>query len=1037
MITVLHLSYYNSSWYLWGEKSPDEGRPERCGRKRKMKEGEASTSPFDASVEVLGQALAAAGLEESLAEAKARVMEIWLPTFSGRPIPSNPLIGEQPDAENNTSVVLQPWKVTTVSLTDSEAVTLLMRVQMVPDNKGIGRRTLMPGLVVSKDLSYWTQVLRYCGSLVARERFLPGIKKKNNLYFAHWEPVLIGNDLNLLRTLSEAMPSVCRAMTEKSEAPTASFFAVLLEAAGSLLDAVIRMGQQSDFSEKTDLANLHDQWLAALRAPVGIMAHQGNKNGLERFLAQVQEWQRKVYYLSNAPFRICFRLEEPCADDKWSVHYLLQAVDDPSLIIPVEEAWKARGKKAQPFKERNVSVRELVLTALGQVAGICPHIEESLRAPVPRGYSLDNAGAYDFLTSKVQLLEQNGFILQMPGWWTKKGSRPGLKARARLNSGKMQASAGLSLERVIAFDWEIALGEEALTDLELKTLAQMKSGLVKLRGQWVIVDASKIKAILDEQQKKGTRYLSAGEAVRIALGAASVPGDLDYAGVAAEGWLKDLLESLEGHTPWQEIPPPQGFRGQMRPYQVRGYSWLNFLSQWGFGACLADDMGLGKTIQTLALLQFNREKGEKNPALLVCPTSLLSNWQKETARFTPELSVWVHHGTARIKGSKRFEQEVKRHAVVLTSYGLLQRDKEMFRKIQWSGLILDEAQNIKNANTRQAQAAYSVMAGYRIALTGTPVENNIGDLWSLMQFMNPGLLGTQAGFKRNFFIPIQVNRNEQTAEKLKRLTGPFILRRMKTDKTIINDLPEKQEIKVFCNLTQEQASLYQSVIQEVEEGLEGAEGIERKGLILAALTKLKQVCNHPAQFLQDNSILAGRSGKMQRLLEMCEEILESGERVLLFTQFAAMGDILRHCLEETFGYQVPFLHGGVPLKTRNRLVEAFQSESGPPFLILTLKVGGTGLNLTHASHVFHFDRWWNPAVEDQATDRAFRIGQKRNVQVYKYVVAGTIEEQIDEMIEQKKEMAGRIVGSGENWLTELSTDDLRKIWALRPGMVSE
>jgi SNF2 family DNA or RNA helicase len=423
--------------------------------------------------------------------------------------------------------------------------------------------------------------------------------------------------------------------------------------------------------------------------------------------------------------------------------------------------------------------------------------------------------------------------------------------------------------------------------------------------------------------------------------------------------------------------------------------------------------------------------------LLICPTSVVGNWHKEAARFAPCLPVMVHHGVGRTRGSG-FREEAQKHALVISSYALLQRDFATLKEVSWSGLILDEAQNIKNPETKQARAARGLQAEYRAALTGTPVENNVGDLWSLIEFLNPGLLGTQSDFKKTFFLPIQVNRDPEAVERLKRLTGPFILRRLKTDKSIITDLPEKMEMKVFCTLTKEQASLYAAVVKEASKDLETSEGIQRKGAVLATLSKLKQVCNHPAQFLGDNSAIPGRSGKLARLTEMLEEILEVGERALIFSQFAEMGEILRRHLQESFGQEVLFLHGAVPKKQRDVMVERFQRGDGSPSLfILSLKAGGTGLNLTRASHVFHFDRWWNPAVENQATDRAFRIGQSKNVQVHKFICVGTLEERIDEMIERKKEVAAGVVGTGEGWLTELSTAELKEIFALRKEAVEE
>jgi len=416
---------------------------------------------------------------------------------------------------------------------------------------------------------------------------------------------------------------------------------------------------------------------------------------------------------------------------------------------------------------------------------------------------------------------------------------------------------------------------------------------------------------------------------------------------------------------------------------------------------------------------------------------VVGNWKKEAERFTPELPVLIHHGLQRTKGAA-FAKLAERHALVLTSYSLLHRDLGILQKVAWAGVVLDEAQNIKNPETKQAKAARSLPAAYRIALTGTPVENHVGELWSIMEFLNPGFLGNQADFRRRFFVPIQAQRDAEAVQRLQRLTGPFVLRRLKTDKTIIADLPDKLEMKVFCNLTKEQASLYAAVVEEAEQAITGAEGIQRKGLVLATLSKLKQVCNHPAHFLGDNSPLPGRSGKLARLTEMLEEVLEAGERALVFTQFTEMGALLQRHLQDTYGHEVLFLHGGVSQKARDRLVERFQDEAaGPRVFLLSLKAGGTGLNLTAANHVFHFDRWWNPAVENQATDRAFRIGQKRDVQVHKFLCVGTLEEKIDDMIERKKDVAGRVVGAGENWLTELSDTELRDLFALRQDALGE
>jgi SNF2 family DNA or RNA helicase len=848
-------------------------------------------------------------------------------------------------------------------------------------------------------------------------------------------------------------------MTGVDGPPATSAQRVLERFVGEIVDYLVRSAvMEEDPSWPNGRNNqvvesVHDQWLQALRGSDGVI--DGEPSELAALARQVREWRRPILVSTRSPFRLCFRLEEPpenvegrkknsvisdldisIAWSSWYVRYLLQSVDDPSLLIEVSDAWNGKGRAAAALKRSKFNPREFLLSALGQAAGLSPEIEQSLKATAPGGYDLGSSEAHQFLTERAWLLEQAGFGVLLPAWWTRKGAKLRLSMRANVKSPKMQGGAGLSLEEIIQFNWEVALGDQVLSLKELEALARLKTPLVRMRGQWVQLSADEIQAALDFWRKRQTGRATAREIVQMALGKAEVPGGVKFEGVQAEGWISDLLAQLEGHHPFAEMEVPAEFNGTLRPYQIRGYSWLAFLKRWGVGACLADDMGLGKTAQTLALIEREWSSNGHHPTLIVCPTSVISNWQKEAARFTPQLPVMVHHGVTRAKGPA-FKKEATRHALVISSYSLLQRDAAILQELDWGGIVLDEAQNIKNPETKQARAARSLKAGFRLALTGTPVENNVGDLWSIMEFLNPGLLGSQAEFKRVFFVPIQAQRDPEAAQRLKRLTGPFILRRLKTDKKVIADLPEKMEMKVFCTLTKEQATLYAAVVKEADRSLEESEGIQRKGVVLATLSKLKQVCNHPAQFLGDNSAISGRSGKLARLTEMLEEVLSSNERALIFTQFAEMGRIVQRHLQETFGRETLFLHGVVAKKQRDRMVERFQEAGGPPLFVLSLKAGGTGLNLTAASHVFHFDRWWNPAVENQATDRAFRIGQTRNVQVHKFICGGTLEEKIDEMIEHKKEVAGSIVGTGEAWLTELSTKQLRDLFALGKDAVGE
>ena len=1038
MIT-LHAGESNGTVVLWGEASRDDGVHPTSQRRRRTKAPYTSPYPFGASTDELSEAVKEAALGFKPAASRACHVTAWLPSRGDSPVPSSALIAEPP--RSRAKAKLAPWAVAAYRLSTAEVVELLCA--------SIGKRTLAAGVIVGTDLAYWAQALRFAGSMVARQQFLPGLASDADERRATWDPVFTGMDAERLAGLARRMPAAARALSEPdvTAPPEKPSIAVLKQFVATLTNHLVRTATSGASppaalrrQNKPPFDSVHDSWLHALRSIDGVV--EGNKTDLAQLAEEVREWRRPISVSASSPFRLCFRLEEPedaagingvddnTLSDTWYVRYLLQPHDDPSLLLPVEEAWEARARKISALKRNGLNVREFLLSSLGQASGICPSITASLENSKPAGYPLDTAEAHQFLTEESIALEQAGYGVMLPAWWTRKGTKGRLAVRANVKSPKMQGGSGLSLETMVQFDWEVALGDRKLVLRELEALARMKAPLVRVRGQWVEMNATEIQTAIGFWKKRGAEKAAFRDIIQMGLGAKEAPQGFDFNGIKATGWIGKLLKQLDGQAAFRELASPKAFSGTLRPYQVRGYSWLSFLRQWGLGACLADDMGLGKTIQTLALIQRDWQANGKGPILLVCPTSVVNNWQKEAARFTPGLPVLVHHGAGRKRGTA-FKKEAGRHAIVISSYGLLQRDVKLLREVRWSGVVLDEAQNIKNPETNQARAARSLKADYRLALTGTPVENNVGDLWSIMEFLNPGFLGTQNEFKRNFFVPIQAERDPSAAERLKRITGPFILRRLKTDKSIISDLPEKLEMKVFCSLTKEQASLYAAVLKEMEEGLKSSEGIQRRGLVLGALSKLKQVCNHPAQFLGDNSGIADRSGKLARLTEMLGEVIEVGDRALVFSQFAEMGHILRRHVQETFGREALFLHGGVPKRQRDRMVERFQDEDdGPQVFILSLKAGGTGLNLTSSNHVFHFDRWWNPAVENQATDRVFRIGQARNVQVHKFICAGTLEEKIDEMIERKNEVAEEVVGAGEGWLTELSNDDLREVLAL-------
>ncbi len=572
-----------------------------------------------------------------------------------------------------------------------------------------------------------------------------------------------------------------------------------------------------------------------------------------------------------------------------------------------------------------------------------------------------------------------------------------------------------------------------LTPDELTRLAETQSDLVRLRGQWVQADATVLaQAARYVTQRNSGEDGTLGGLLGQLTEAERPPVPVEE--LHATGWVGTLLD---GTLEPAQVPKPAGLNAELRHYQQRGLDWLAFMSETGLGAVLADDMGLGKTLQLLALLAHERSD---NPTLLVCPMSVVGNWQREAARFVPDLRVHVHHG-ATAAAARTLAAAVRSSDLFITTYSLLARDVAGLGEQSWRRVVLDEAQHIKNSATAQARAARAIPAEHRIALTGTPVENRLDELRSILDFVNRGMLGSPQAFRARFAVPIEREQDEAAVTRLRAVTSPFILRRVKTDPAVISDLPEKQEMTVRANLTVEQAALYRAVVDDMLKKIKDTEGMQRKGAVLSALTRLKQVCNHPAHFLGDGSGVLRRGRHRSGKLALVEDILDSvtadGERALLFTQFREFGDLVVPYLEERFGTDVPFLHGGVPKARRDRMVERFQGDDGPPVMLLSLKAGGTGLNLTAANHVVHLDRWWNPAVENQATDRAFRIGQRRDVQVRKLVCVGTLEERIDAMISNKQELADLAIGTGEKWITEMSADQLHDLLILGDEAVGE
>ncbi len=679
-----------------------------------------------------------------------------------------------------------------------------------------------------------------------------------------------------------------------------------------------------------------------------------------------------------------------------------------------------------------------LLSPVQQAAETCAWVQELVASgDIYQPMAWPAGQAYQFLRS-VPALEESGLSVRLPDWW-KKRPRP----QVAVTIGARRPSK-FGVDAMLDFNVKMALGDDPLSAEELEALLASEDALVLLKGQWVEVDRDKLREAIDHwealRQQAEDGEISFVEGMRLLAGASvdlkheeQAEEERPWVYVAAGEAMRDMLSGLRQPGALDRVDTGEALRGTLRPYQRQGLAWLHFLTGLGLGACLADDMGLGKTIQVLALLLCRRHEAsepQRAPSLLVIPASLLGNWKSEAARFAPSLKlVFLHPAETDRHTLEKIAAAPETHLadtdLVITTYAMLVR-QNWLAQTDWHMVILDEAQAIKNPSTRQSKAAKKLPAHARIVLTGTPVENRLGDLWSLFDFLNPGLLGSAKVFQS--FVKSLQERQDNPFAPLRQLVGPYILRRLKTDRTIIADLPEKTETPRYCHLTRPQVKLYEQTVRAMQAAMASADGMARRGLVLQALLRLKQICNHPSQLSGDGEYKPADSGKFLRLTEICEELAARQEKVLIFTQFREIIDPLAHHLATIFGRGGLVLHGGTSVQKRKVIVDQFQNDDGPPFFILSLKAGGTGLNLTAATHVIHFDRWWNPAVENQATDRAFRIGQQRNVLVHTFITSGTVEERIDALIAEKRQFADDILSSdNEVNLTELPDDALLQL----------
>lgn len=957
-------------------------------------------------------------------------VRLLLPSRHGRPAPSSPSLGEG-DGTTDAALPLRPFEVEALVLPPAAALDLLVNLPSAADPRA--------GAALGDDVDYWAEAGRWAFDLLLRRRVVPASVGG----LVRWLPVVSDErERERLARFSSALPPVSRAALpagETSRLPPAgvvlrAFLEDVVDASARAFVRLLVPAEHRRVGPPEEAA-----LLAQLAAP-GESREAGAP--LSPALARrLDEWGRSLLdALPDGEVRLGMRLLPPApgSDDPgpWRLRFHLEAAEDPSFQVDAAEVWSPPEGGALSPRRLIANPEETLLARLGGVASLSPVVARSLERRHPVGLELSLDEAYRFLTREAPLLRDAGVSVLLPA--DGRISRVSVRLGARGAAKTGTAVTRFGLATLVDFDWRLAIGDRLLSPEEFEEIASRKVPLVDIRGEWVLLDPESVQRTLAIFDRRPSGRTTLGEFLRLAGGLEGDAGAYPVDGVEADGWLGALLSPDEARAEIDATAAPAGFVGSLRPYQLRGVGWLGFLLARGLGACLADDMGLGKTIQLLAALLAAKERGEAiRPSLIVCPTSVAENWTREAARFAPSLVTAVHHGPDRAAG-EAFDALVASTDVIVTTYPLAHRDRALLASLTWEYLVLDEAQNVKNAEAAQSRAVRAIPARRRAALTGTPVENRLSELKSILDFLNAGLLGSEETFRREFSIPVERQRDADAAARLRRLTAPFLLRRTKVDPLVAPDLPEKFETKEYVGLSREQATLYRATTRALLEGIGRASGRSRRAKVLLLLLRLKQICNHPALFLGDRGRLENRSVKLERLLELLEETWAERSPALLFTQFAEMGHLLVAALRARFGTEVLFLHGGVPRKARDAMVRRFQEDADPPpFFVLSLRAGGSGLNLTRASHVFHVDRWWNPAVEDQATDRAFRIGQTRHVQVHKFVCRGTLEERIDAMIEDKKDLARSIVGAGEGWLADLSDEELVELVSLGRDAVED
>tara|TARA_Y100001968_G_scaffold198427_2_gene181990 strand:- start:3042 stop:6215 length:3174 start_codon:yes stop_codon:yes gene_type:complete len=962
---------------------------------------------------------------------------LGLPLQAGEPIPSE--------------FEWWPWQVQGLAIDPAATTEWLAKIPLSGHNPEFGA-----------ELRWWSHLQRWALSLIARGRWLPQVELSKGEGYPHrarWVPILNReDDRSRLEELAIGLPLVAtcalpwrepagrrsnrttrlrpEAMREANPIACCRPRSGRLRVANLLQDFVDAQLRKQFEPNKTDLDHLLATWQEALASDTGfIYLPEDQESEIERLAKASNHWKEGI--TGNVePARAYLELFAPDkGKDLWKLNFGLQAEADPALKISASKVWATGSEVLQLGEIRIDNPSAILLEGLGRAFSVFEAIGRGLDQATPISMELTPAEAFILVRTASSKLRDIGVGVELP-----ESLSGGLASRLGLsiNVDLPEESHGFNLGESLNFSWELMIGGVALTIQELEKLVQKRSPLVQHKGIWIELRPNDLKNA--EKFISNCPDISLDDALRLTATEGNTFKKLPVHNFQAGPRLHTVLEQYHQYKAPEPLAAPPGFNGQLRPYQERGLGWLAFLYRFDQGACLADDMGLGKTIQLLAFIQHLQTQQElKRPILLIAPTSVLTNWKREALAFTPTLKVYEHYGPNRSSTPQSLTKNLKAIHLVLTSYGLIQRDNELLETIDWQGIVIDEAQAIKNPKAKQSSATRNLgnklkNPCFRIALTGTPVENRISEIWSLMNFLNPTVLGDEKFFRQRYRLPIEQYGDISSLKDLKARVSPFILRRLKTDKSVISDLPKKIELKEWITLNEEQKKLYQKTVDIAINEVSKMNPGHRHGKILGLLTRLKQICNHPALALKEEIVtedFSNRSTKLQRLEEILEEVLEAGDRALLFTQFAEWGHLLQSHLQKKWDFEVPFLYGGTRKNERQAMVDRFQEDPrGPQIFLLSLKAGGTGLNLTRANHVFHLDRWWNPAVENQATDRAYRIGQANNVLVHKFITSGSVEEKIDQMISKKAQLAEEIIGSGEDWLSNLNLNELQELVTL-------